>query len=120
MGESASEQGEARRVAELFEQVGPVEELQIDDEFLAHMAERGTYQKHRVAVVELLEVHAGAPRYFLNSGTGRAPLLMVGRTGAGRWVCVPIEPTGQHGVWRAVTAFEANAHNRSRYAGGTT
>lgn len=43
---------------------------------------------------------------------------MVGPTRAGRFLCVPIEPTGKCGVWRPVTAFTANAHHVKRYEEG--
>lgn len=101
-----------------FAEYGPVEELDFDEAFLAHLAERATYQKHQVAVTEILDVHRGAPKFFRNSGTGRAPTIMVGITARGRWLCVPIEPTGRPGIWRPVTAFEANAHHREKYQEG--
>ncbi len=40
---------------------------------------------------------------------------MVGLTGKGLILVVPIEPTGQHGVWRAVSAFMANTHDVASY-----
>jgi hypothetical protein len=82
------------------------------------MTERATYARHQVSMTEILEVHGGDPRYFMNSGTHRAPIIMVGPTAAGRWLCVPLEPAGQSGVWRPVTAFEANAHHRGKYSQG--
>jgi hypothetical protein len=98
---------------------GAVEELEFTEEFLEHMRSRGTYEKHVVNVTEILEVHSGEPKYFLNSSTGRAPVIMLGITTDGRWLCVPVEPvSGRKGVWQPVTAFEANAHHRRRYEEG--
>jgi hypothetical protein len=104
-------------IAALFARDGRVEELDFDDDVLDHLAQRGFYPKHRVAVVEILQVHEGVPRYFANVGTGRAPIVIVEPTAAGRFLCVPIEPTGLRGTWRPVTAFEANAHHRTKYEG---
>lgn len=73
----------------LFERYGAVEELQIDDEFRTHMANRATYREHRVSVAEIFEVHEGNPRYFENSGTRRAPVIMVGPTSQGRILVRP-------------------------------
>ncbi|MBM2812061.1 MAG: AcrB/AcrD/AcrF family [Chloroflexi bacterium] len=73
---------------------------------------------HCVALIEILEVHQGAPRCFLNAGTDRrAALIMVGPMAGGRLLCVPVEPTGRFAIWRPVTAFEANTHRRTRYQG---
>jgi hypothetical protein len=100
---------------ELFRRVGEVRELEFDDEYFEHMASRSHYEKHVVTVSEILEVHGGQAGYFENSGGGRAPIIMVGQTTAGRYICVPVEPTGRFGRWRVVTAFSANEHHRRRY-----
>jgi hypothetical protein len=97
------------------ESLSRVEQLEITPEFLAHMARRAFYREHRVSLSELMEVHAGNPRYFRNATGLRAPFVMVGRTAAGRILCVPIEPTASLGLWRPVTAFEANTHHVTRY-----
>jgi hypothetical protein len=111
-----SENIQETRDPEAITDYGAVEELEFTDEFLEHMSERGTYEKHLVTIGEVLEVHAGVPRYFLNASTGRAPIVMVGPTHAERMLCVPLEPVAnREGVWRPVTAFEANAHHRARY-----
>jgi hypothetical protein len=104
-------------VEELFKSHGRVETLQFDEEFLQHLSERATYQKHEVSVTEILEVHNDEPKFFLNTGSGRAPVIMVGMTMRGRYLVVPTEPTGQVGTWRPVTAFEANRHHKERYRG---
>lgn len=100
----------------LFDYNGTVDELDFDDELKEHLSERGTYDKHIVSILELSDVLHNNPRFFLNGGEGRrAPLIMVGYTQAGRWLCVPMEPTTRRGVWHPVTAFEANAHHRAKY-----
>lgn len=97
---------------------GPVEELELDEAFQQHLRERGTYAKHRVDLFEVLQVHQLNPRLFVNpSATGRAPVVMIGPTGKGRFLCIPIEPAGKWGVWRPLTAFEANAYHREKYRG---
>jgi hypothetical protein len=103
------------RLIRLWEHFGAVEELQIDDEFRSHMRERGVYREHRVSVAEIFESLEGAPAFFENGGAHRAPIIMVGPTMHGRLLCVPLEPAGVFGVWRVVTAFEANAGHRQRY-----
>lgn len=112
----------ARPLAEIVEALvarhGAVEGLQFDEELVQHLAERATYAKHRVTLAEIADVHSGRPRFFENAGAGRAPLIMVGRTVAGRWLCVPIEPAGRTGLWRPVTAFQANRHHIQRYSEG--
>lgn len=103
----------------LWARFGAVEELQIDDEFRSHMAQRSHYREHRVSVSEIFELFDGEPAFFQNGGTRRAPIIMVGPTARGRLLCVPLEPAGMEGVWRVVTAFEANAGHRQRYQEAT-
>lgn len=107
-------------IALLFGQNGPVEELELDEELELHLRERGNFPKHIVSFSEILEVFAGSPRFMENSSVPnrRAPVVMVGPTQAGRFLCVPIEPTGKWGVWRPVTAFTANSHHVRRYEEG--
>ncbi len=102
----------------LFKQFGYVQELEFDDAFKAHLRRRASYEKHRVSIREINEVLLGIPAYFVNALSGRAPLIMVGPTLRNRFLCVPIEPTERRGIWRPVTAFEANKHHIERYAGG--
>ena len=108
-------------IDEILSVAGPVQELELSDEMQEHLRERGTYDKHRVSLSEILQVHLLSPRLFLNSSaSGRAPLVMVGPTETGRLLCVPVEPTGRWGIWRPITAFEANTHHRERYEGDET
>ena len=81
------------------------------------MAEdRHQYGKHAVSAKEVRQIHTGAPEYFENEGEARrAPVVMVGPTESDRMIVVPIEPTHTRCLWRPVTAFEANAHDRDRY-----
>lgn len=100
-----------------FSKHGRVDELELDDQFRKHLAERSFFGKHAVSLTEILQVHANVPKYYMNgdSRPGRAPLVMVGPTFEGRILCVPVEPTENHGVWRPKTAFEANTHHINRY-----
>jgi len=90
------------------------DELEVDDEFRAHVAER----RHFVRSSEVLEVLLGRPIFLDNADPDqdhRAPVMMVGETVQGRLLIVPIEPTGRPGVWRAVTAYQASLSERRRY-----
>ena len=99
---------------------GPVDEIELDAEYIVHQDHRAIYDKHRVSSMEIVEAHGGSPLYIENEGSQRrAPLLLVGPTENGRMIAVPLEPTGRWGIWRAVTAFEANSHHRERYYGET-
>ena len=105
---------------DLFDAHGAVEAIECDAAFMEHMAsEERDYEKHAVTPQEIEEALAIAPAFFENAGK-RAPLIMVGLTQAGRMLAAPLEPTGRKGVWRPVTAFEANAHHRRRYEEETT
>ena len=103
-------------IQKLYEYNGEVEELELTEELLAHIASRD-YEKHRVSLGEIREVHSGEPKFFPNEASEGAPIVMVGPTAADRVLTVPLEPTGQRGVWRPRTAFEANAHHIIRYHG---
>lgn len=69
---------------------------------------------HGATIVDVLDVLDMEPRFFVNRRARRASYLMVGPTGSGRVLVVPIEDWGR-GVWRPVTAFEANAWQVRRY-----
>ena len=102
---------------DLFDTYGRVEELEFDDEFAEHMAAASRdYTKHRVSQPEVREVWKGIPAYIENVGEQRSEsVIMLGPTRTGRILVVPLQPTRHRGVWRPVTAYEANAHHRKRY-----
>ena len=99
----------------VYSEHGHVEALDLDEALELHLEERGITEKHIVSFSEIREVFDGAPRFFANLPGRRAPLVMVGPTREDRILCVPIEPTGQRGSWRPITAFTANAHHVERY-----
>ncbi len=99
----------------LLIQHGQIEELDFDGDLELHLRERGTYDKHIVSFTEIREVFLGDPLFFENLPGRKALLLMVGPTIAGRFLTVPIEPTGRLGHWRPVTAFTSNSHHVERY-----
>lgn len=110
-------------LAELFDQHGPIEALELDDELIEHLRERSSYRKHAVSLSEIIQVLEVAPLFFENTGPDRsAPVIMVGPTDSRRMLVIPVEPTRRRGVWRPVTAFEANTHHKRRYQaeGGQT
>ena len=103
-------------VNDIVSTYGGVVSLDMDDALRRHIEERATYGKHRVSFLEIAQVHQSRHKLFVNSSpTGRAPLVMVGATRAGRFLCIPIEPTSKRGVWRPITAYEANRHHIERY-----
>ena len=72
------------------------------------------FADHGVGIMEVLDVLDLEPRFFVNRRARRASHVMVGRTHSGRVLIVPIEDWGR-GVWRPVTAFEANSSEVRRY-----
>ena len=99
----------------LFAEYGLVQDLELDGDLEIHLRERGTFGKHIVSFGEILEVLKGEPEFFATSPGRRALAVMVGPTLEGRFLSVPIEPTGRSGVWRAITAYTANTHHVERY-----
>jgi len=69
---------------------------------------------HGATVIDVLDVLDIEPRFFVNRRARRASHVMVGPTRSGRVLVVPIEDWGR-GVWRPVTAFEANGSQARRY-----
>ena len=67
-----------------------------------------------ISLLDVLEVVDREPRFFINRRGRRASHVMVGPTLGGRLLVVPIEDWGR-GVWRPITAFEANAWQARRY-----
>lgn len=74
----------------------------------------GKFAEHGVSAIDVLDVLDLEPRFFVNRRVRRASHVMVGRTRSGRVLIVPIEDWGR-GVWRPVTAFEANGWQVRRY-----
>ena len=130
-------------LGDLFDRHGTVDELVFDDAFFEHLAQRATFDKHRVSLAEILQAHQTCPRYYVNvaqqssstesdtstlsSGKAatldaaaqrRAPIVMLGATNSGRVLKVPLVPTDTRGIWRPITAFQANTHDRQRYEEG--
>jgi uncharacterized DUF497 family protein len=85
-----------------------VGELAFDDENEAKLA------AHGVTIEEVLQVLDGAPRFFGNRRDRRATHVMLGPTFGGRLLVVPLEEWGS-GIWRPVTAFDADDEQRRRY-----
>jgi uncharacterized DUF497 family protein len=69
---------------------------------------------HGVTIMEVLEVMDNQPRFFTNRRARRASHVMIGPTRSGRVLVVPIEDWGR-GIWRPVTAFDANGWQAQRY-----
>jgi hypothetical protein len=85
-----------------------VQELVFDDMNEAKFADQAT------TIVEVLDVLDVEPRFFVNRRARRASHVMVGPTQSGRVLVVPLEDWGR-GVWRPVTAFDANVWQLRRY-----
>jgi len=99
---------------QIFDDNGTVEELQLDEEFQLHLLEH-VDENHNVSFAEVNEVHQAKPQYYVNTEGHKAPIYMIGPTDAGRFLFVPIEPTGIWQVWRPVTAYTANTVYVERY-----
>ncbi len=69
---------------------------------------------HGVTIMDVLEVLDIQPRFFANRRARRASHVMIGPTQSGRVLVVPIEDWGR-GIWRPVTAFDANGWQAQRY-----
>jgi uncharacterized DUF497 family protein len=69
---------------------------------------------HGATISDVLDVLDREPRFIVNRRARRASHVMVGPTQSGRVLVVPIEDWGR-GVWRPVTAFEANGWQARRY-----
>lgn len=85
-----------------------VRELVFDDANEAKIADHGA------TIVDVLDVLDREPRFFVNRRARRGSHVMVGPTQSGRVLIVPIEDWGR-GVWRPITAFDANAWQVRRY-----
>jgi hypothetical protein len=72
------------------------------------------FADHLVSITDVLDVLDLEPRFFVNRRARRASHVMVGPTQSGRVLIVPLEDWGR-GVWRPVTAFDANAWQVRRY-----
>lgn len=70
--------------------------------------------EHSVTIMDVLEVMDIQPRFFANRRERRASHVMIGPTRSGRLLVVPIEDWGR-GIWRPVTAFDANGWQAQRY-----
>ena len=102
---------------DLFERYGTVDVLRVDGDFVNHQTDPATnYGKHLVGGHEVAEVHSDSGMFFPNIGANRrAPVIMVGYTREGRYICVPIVPTSVHGEWVPISAYEANSWARELY-----
>lgn len=69
---------------------------------------------HGVTIMDVLEVMDIQPRFFANRRARRASHVMIDPTRSGRVLVVPIEDWGR-GIWRPVTAFDANGWQAQRY-----
>ncbi len=69
---------------------------------------------HGVTIMDVLEVMDIQPRFFANRRVRRASHVMIGPTRSGRVLVVPIEDWGR-GIWRPVTAFDADGWQAQRY-----
>lgn len=103
-------------VERFFREYGEVEVLEVDDELAFHLAVRHP----DVNVADIIEVHANPDTEYFDNEYSRerpehAPVIMLGYTASGRFLSVPIEPTGQSGVWRARTAFAGDQDHEQRY-----
>ena len=71
--------------------------------------------EHGVTVRRAFDVLDREPRVLVNHARAGAALLVVGPDAAGRFVTMPIDPTGEHGIWRPRTAYPSKPSDIARY-----
>jgi hypothetical protein len=72
------------------------------------------FAQHRVTPGEVQQVFDRQPRFYQNRHDRRASIVMVGPTGRGQLLVVPLEEAGD-GIWRPVTAFTPTPQQAARY-----
>ena len=88
-----------------------VEEWEWDDDNLGHLAAHGLGRR----TVE--QVAAEAPRFRRNRRGRAASHQMVGPDAGGAfWTVCVAEAPGRPGLWRAITGWPSEEHERSWYA----
>lgn len=70
---------------------------------------------HGVSIRRALDVVDGAPRAIRNNAATGAGVLLVGPDASGEFVTMPLDPTGEHGVWRPRTAYPSKPRDVDRY-----
>jgi hypothetical protein len=103
-------------VEHFFQQYGEVDVLEPDDDFRAHLRERG----RNISVTEIVEVHASLETEYSDNEAYQqddrnAPVIMLGYTHKARFLSVPIDPTGNRGVWRPRTAYKGDKDDEQQY-----
>ncbi len=88
-------------------------ELQIDE------WNKREYAAHGVSTDEVFQVLDKGPVFLRNSKGHAATILMIGPTGGGRLLTIPLQPINeQEGLWRPATAFDARPVDLAYYAKG--
>ena len=83
-------------------------------EFVFDDVNEAKFIDHGATIIDVLAALDLEPRFFVNRRARRASHVMVGPAQSGRVLVVPIEDWGR-GLWRPVTAFDANAWQVRRY-----
>lgn len=76
---------------------------------------RAKMLSHGVTMREALEVMEGDPKAFRNHSEGGAPWILIGSTIRGRLLTLPLDPTGEQGVWRPRTGYDSSIKEQRRY-----
>jgi hypothetical protein len=84
-------------------------DLQFDD------GNESEITRHRVRVVEIVQVLDGEPVFLANRKGHSATVVMIGPTYGGRFLTVPLAPTPAVGVWRPATAWDSSDGEKARY-----
>jgi len=85
-----------------------IDDFEFDDANEAHMARHGVTPEECRQVLEDEETIVTRNKRTHPDQTH----VVVGRTHGGRWLAIPIKPTGRSGIWRPATARAAERHER--------
>jgi uncharacterized DUF497 family protein len=84
------------------------------ESFVFDETNRPKLKIHGVTIREIYEVLDDDPKPMRNHSVG-APWILIGLTVAGRFLTLPLDSTGEEGVWRPRTGYDSSKKERRRY-----
>jgi hypothetical protein len=88
-----------------------IDDLQFDSDNREHIL------RHGITESEVWQVFLNGFEILRNAKMHEAPYKMVGATDGGRFISIPIAPTGEPFVWRPATAMLADEDEKSKLKG---